>query len=74
MGIAKRRSTKLAKRSAAKTTDTTDRIVINGVILSVDGSVAREIGPHGIKRAIDALRSNQEVRTARSVRAILAMV
>lgn len=73
MGIAERRCTKLAKRSAAKTTDTTDRIVINGAILSVDGSAMRGVGPHGIKRAIDALPSNQEVHTARLVRAVLAM-
>ena len=73
MGIAERRCTKLAKRSAAKTTNTTDRIVTNGAILSVDGSAMRGVGPHGIKRAIDALPSNQEVHTARLVRAVLAM-
>jgi hypothetical protein len=73
VGIAERRCTKLAKRSAAKTTDTTDRIVTNGAILSVDGSAVRGVGPHGIKRAIDALPSNQEVHTARLIRAVLAM-
>ena len=73
MGIAERRCTKLAKRSAAKTTNTTDRIVTNGAILSVDGSAMRGVGPHGIKRAIDALPSNQEVHTARLIRAVLAM-